>query len=92
MAMDIAVMDPYVARFTRMGNDWHLGQWQNGKWVSLQDDPTVMYVPFNAGPNEPFRQIYAGIGTNGRDSDARRDERFSEGTWNHRAGHAPILR
>jgi len=54
MAMDIAVMDPYVARFTRMGNDWHLGQWQNGKWVSLHDDPTVMYVPFNAGPNEPF--------------------------------------
>ena len=54
MAMDIAVMDPYVARFTRMGNDWHLGQWQQGKWVSLQDDPTVMYVPFNAAPNEPF--------------------------------------
>lgn len=54
MAMDIAVMDPYVARFNRMGNDWLLGQWQNGKWVSLQDDPTVMYVPFNAGPNEPF--------------------------------------
>ena len=37
-----------------MGNNWHLGQWQNGKWVSLQDDPTVMYVPFNSGPNEPF--------------------------------------
>ena len=54
MAMDIAVMDPYIARFTRVGNAWHLGQWQNGKWVSLQDDPTVMYVPFNAGPNEPF--------------------------------------
>lgn len=54
MAMDIAVMDPYVARFQRIGNDWALGQWQNGKWVSLQEDPTVMYVPFNAGPNEPF--------------------------------------
>ena len=54
MAMDIAVMDPYVARFVKNGNDWHLGQWQNGKWVSLQEDPTVMYVPFNAGPNEPF--------------------------------------
>jgi len=54
MAMDIAVMDPYVARFHRVGNDWMLGQWQNGKWVSLQEDPTVMYVPFNAGPNEPF--------------------------------------
>ena len=54
MATDIAVMDPYVARFVREGNNWHLGQWQNGKWVNLQDDPTVMYVPFNAGPNEPF--------------------------------------
>ena len=54
MAMDIAVMDPYVARFHRVGNDWRLGQWQHGKWVSLQEDPTVMYVPFNAGPNEPF--------------------------------------
>jgi hypothetical protein len=54
MAMDIAVMDPYVARFHREGNDWILGQWQNGKWVELQSDPTVMYVPFNAGPNEPF--------------------------------------
>ena len=54
MAMDIAVMDPYVARFHRVGNDWMLGQWQQGKWVSLQEDPTVMYVPFNAGPNEPF--------------------------------------
>ena len=54
MAMDIAVMDPYVARFVRNGNDWELGQWQNGKWVPLQEDPTVMYVPFNAGPNEPF--------------------------------------
>ena len=59
MAMDIAVMDPYVARFNRMkdpvsGEYWELGQWQGGKWMSLHADPTVMYVPFNAGPNEPF--------------------------------------
>ena len=54
MAIDIAVMDPYVARFHRVAEEWMLGQWQNGKWVSLQEDPTVMYVPFNAGPNEPF--------------------------------------
>ena len=54
MAMDIAVLDPFIARFNRIDNDWHLGQWQNGKWVSLQEDPTVMYVPFNSGPNEPF--------------------------------------
>ncbi|MDE0398875.1 MAG: hypothetical protein OXL96_13855 [Candidatus Poribacteria bacterium] len=54
MAVDIAVMDPYVARFNRVGQEWLLGQWQNGKWVYLHEDPTVMYVPFNAGPNEPF--------------------------------------
>ena len=54
MAIDIAVMDPYVARFHKVAEEWILGQWQNGKWVSLQEDPTVMYVPFNAGPNEPF--------------------------------------
>ena len=54
MAVDIPVMDPYVARFNRVGEEWLLGQWQNGKWKYLHDDPTVMYVPFNAGPNEPF--------------------------------------
>ena len=54
MATDLAVMDPYVARFNRVGEEWLLGQWQKGKWVYLHEDPTVMYVPFNAGPNEPF--------------------------------------
>ena len=54
LAMDIAVMDPYVARFVKENEDWRLGQWQKGKWVDLAEDPTVMYVPFNAGPNEPF--------------------------------------
>lgn len=54
MAVDLAVMDPFVARFNRVGQEWLLGQWQNGKWVYLHEDPTVMYVPFNAGPNEPF--------------------------------------
>ena len=54
MAMDIAVMDPYMARYKKEGQEWRLGQWQQGKWKDLEDDPTVMYVPFNAGPNEPF--------------------------------------
>ena len=55
MAMDIA-RDGSVRGHALYGNgnDWELGQWQKGKWVSLQEDPTVMYVPFNAGPNEPF--------------------------------------
>ena len=54
MAVDLRFMDPYVARFEYRADDWYLGQWQNGKWVDLSMDPTVMYVPFNAGPNEPF--------------------------------------
>lgn len=54
MAVDIIVNDPYVARFARENEDWKLGQWQKGKWVDLSMDPTVMYLPFNAGPNEPF--------------------------------------
>lgn len=54
MAIDIAILDPYVARFAREGENWILGQWQKSKWVSLAEDPTTMYVPFNAGPNEPF--------------------------------------
>ena len=59
MAVDIAVIDPFTARFNRKvhpveGAYWELGQWQVGKWVTLHADPTVMYVPFNAGPNEPF--------------------------------------
>ena len=54
MAVDIIVNDPYVARFARDNEDWKLGQWQKGKWVDLSADPTVMYLPFNAGPNEPF--------------------------------------
>ena len=54
MAVDIIVNDPYVARFARDNEDWKLGQWQKGKWVDLSMDPTVMYLPFNAGPNEPF--------------------------------------
>ena len=53
-AVDLRFMDPYVARFEYRADDWYLGQWQNGKWVDLSTDPTVMYVPFNAGPNEPF--------------------------------------
>ena len=59
MAVDVAIMDPFVARFQRrrddlLGEVWELGQWQGGKWESMEMDPTVMYVPFNAGPNEPF--------------------------------------
>ena len=59
MAMDVAVMDPYTARYNWVvdevvGGEWQLGQWQQGKWAKLHEDPTVMYIPFNAAPNEPY--------------------------------------
>lgn len=59
MATNIAVLDPITARFNRAkhlteGEYWELGQWQSGKWVSMQDDPTVMYIPFNNAPDTPF--------------------------------------
>lgn len=54
IATNIAVLDPITARFKREADLWKLGQWQTGKWVSLHDDPTVMYVPFNNPPDMPF--------------------------------------
>ena len=50
MATDIAVMDPYVARFVRIGDDWHLGQWQSGKWVSLHDGSDSDVCAVQCGP------------------------------------------
>lgn len=58
MATNIAVLDPITARFKREGENWQLGQWQAGKWVSLETDPTVMYVPFNNAPNMPFGKSF----------------------------------
>lgn len=52
------MLDPITARFKREGDQWRLGQWQSGKWVSLEDDPTVMYVPFNNPPNMPFGKSF----------------------------------
>ncbi|MYG00012.1 hypothetical protein F4212_12900 [Candidatus Poribacteria bacterium] len=63
MATKLAVLDPITARFNRIthpieGEQWELGQWQNGKWVSLENDPTVMYVPFNNAPDMPFGKSF----------------------------------
>ena len=63
MATHLAVLDPITARFNRTkhptdGECWELGQWQAGKWVSLADDPTVMYVPFNNVPGTPFGKSF----------------------------------
>ena len=63
MATNLAVLDPITARFNRIthpteGEQWELGQWQAGKWVSLEEDPTVMYVPFNNAPDMPFGKSF----------------------------------
>ena len=57
-ATNIAVLDPITARFKRQDENWELGQWQMGKWVSLETDPTVMYVPFNNTPDMPFGKSF----------------------------------
>lgn len=62
-ATNLAVLDPITARFNRTthptdGDTWELGQWQTGKWISLQHDPTVMYVPFNNAPGTPFGRSF----------------------------------
>ncbi|MDE0482840.1 MAG: hypothetical protein OXI67_09700 [Candidatus Poribacteria bacterium] len=62
-ATNLAVLDPITARFNSTkhpieGEQWELGQWQLGKWVSLADDPTVMYVPFNNAPDTPFGKSF----------------------------------
>lgn len=53
-AIDLAAPDPAVVRFKRVedeqrGQIWQLGQYQNGKWVSLED-PTVRHAPIDPLP------------------------------------------
>lgn len=54
---DIAVVDPYATRFRPvrdavLGDGWEIGQYQEGKWVSLEH-PTIRYIPFHPLPGEP---------------------------------------
>lgn len=56
--LDLATLDPTAVRFKRIpdpvrGTVWQLGQWQGGKWVSL-DIPTVRYVPVDPFPGSPY--------------------------------------
>ena len=56
---DIATPDPSTVRFISKedpirGSVWIPGQWQNGKFVSFQDDITVQYVPLDPLPDVPY--------------------------------------
>ena len=64
LAIDLAVLDPITARFNRVkdpvrGEFWQLGQWQEGKWQSLED-PLVKYLAIDAAPDEPFGRSMMG--------------------------------
>lgn len=57
--VDLAVIDPSIARFRRYndpvrGMIWELGQYQYGKWVSFEEDETVIYTPLDPMPESPY--------------------------------------
>lgn len=59
MAIDLATPDPQAFRFRQIddperGEIWELGQWQNGRWVSFRDVPTVKYVPIVPEVGSPY--------------------------------------
>lgn len=48
-ATDLAILDPSGARFREIyteerGEIWELGQYQDGDWVSFEDDDTIIYA------------------------------------------------
>lgn len=59
MPIDMATPDPAVLDFRRImhptrGQAWELGQWQRGVWVSLDETPTVKYVPILPMVDSPY--------------------------------------
>jgi len=63
-AVDLAVPDPWALRFRRepdavRGQVWRLGQFQDGKWVSLELD-TVRYAPVDPHANSPYGRPLVG--------------------------------
>lgn len=56
--VDIVVVDPYTARFQSFndpvrGLRWKLGQYQDGKFVSLEY-PTIRYLTVDKWPGKPY--------------------------------------
>lgn len=59
MPVDLVAPDPSSFRFREIedverGLVWELGQWQDGRWVSFRDLPTVKYVPIVPEVGSPY--------------------------------------
>ena len=57
-SVDLVAPDPYSIRFRKRidpvrGEVWEPGQWQNGKFVSL-DKPTIKYLPVDPTSASPY--------------------------------------
>ena len=62
--LDIATPDPASMRFKQRndpdyGTTWELGQWQFGKWVSLEKYDTIRYMPIDPLPGSPYGRAIA---------------------------------
>lgn len=62
--LDIATPDPASMRFQQRrdpdyGVVWELGQWQLGKWVSLEKYDTIRYMPIDPLPGSPYGRAIA---------------------------------
>lgn len=58
-AVDLVTPDPLTVRFARaidpeIGAYWRLGQLQDGKFVRLDNRPTVRYTPIHPLPDQPY--------------------------------------
>lgn len=57
--IDLAAPDPQSFRFQQVndserGEVWELGQWQDGRWVSFRNVPTIKYVPLVPQVGSPY--------------------------------------
>lgn len=63
--VDLLVRDPIWVRFEKQddpvrGKVWHYGQWINQKFVSFQNDPTVLYMPLDPFPGPMYGRSMMG--------------------------------
>lgn len=63
--VDLLVRDPIWVRFQkqddpRRGRVWHYGQWIKHKFVSFQNDPTVLYMPLDPFPGPMYGRSMMG--------------------------------
>ena len=63
--VDLLVRDPIWVRFQKQedpkrGRVWHYGQWINNRFVSFQNDPTVLYMPIDPFPGPMYGRSMMG--------------------------------